>query len=80
MVKEMLETKMGNMVDENVQSNVRNALLDNNWMGCSYKEFLAYNFKEYDGKESTVVGTRWVEKMELVQNMSSCGNDKREVH
>ena len=76
-VKEMLETKNGNMVDENVQSNDRNALVDNNRVGCSYKKFLACNSKEYDGKGGVVVYTRWVEKMELVQNMSGCGNDKK---
>ena len=51
--------------------------MDNNQVGCLYKDFLVGNSKEYDGKGCVVVYTRWVEKMELVQNMSSCGNDKR---
>ncbi|GJS38316.1 putative reverse transcriptase domain-containing protein [Tanacetum coccineum] len=46
-------------------------------VGCSYKEFLACNPKEYDGKGSDVVYTCWVEKMKLVQDMSGCGNDKK---
>ncbi|GKA48105.1 hypothetical protein Tco_0741063 [Tanacetum coccineum] len=32
--------------------------------GCSYKEFLACNPKEYDGKRGVVVLTRWIKKME----------------
>ncbi|GKD96304.1 hypothetical protein Tco_1380201, partial [Tanacetum coccineum] len=34
--------------------------------GCSYKEFLACNSKEYDGKGGVVVLTHWIEKMESV--------------
>ncbi|GKB27845.1 hypothetical protein Tco_0867246 [Tanacetum coccineum] len=45
--------------------------------GCSYKEFLACNPKEYDGKGGAIVYTRWIEKMELVQNMSGCGDNQK---
>ncbi|GJW77737.1 putative reverse transcriptase domain-containing protein [Tanacetum coccineum] len=45
--------------------------------GCSYKEFLACNPKEYDGKGGAVVLTRWIEKMENVQDMSGCSNDQK---
>nr|GFB80690.1 hypothetical protein [Tanacetum cinerariifolium] len=38
----------GNVVNENVQENVGNVLVNGNWVGCSYKEFLACNPKEYD--------------------------------
>nr|GFA03567.1 hypothetical protein [Tanacetum cinerariifolium] len=38
----------GNVVNENVQENVRDVLLNSNRVGCSYKEFLACNPKEYD--------------------------------
>ncbi|GJV79358.1 hypothetical protein Tco_1515228 [Tanacetum coccineum] len=38
----------GNAVNENVQENIKNVLVNNNWVGCSYKEFLACNPKEYD--------------------------------
>ncbi|GJW89076.1 hypothetical protein Tco_0164416 [Tanacetum coccineum] len=34
-------------------------------------------FKEYDGKGSTIVYTRWIEKMELVQDMSRCGDAQK---
>ncbi|GJX71679.1 putative reverse transcriptase domain-containing protein, partial [Tanacetum coccineum] len=40
--------------------------------GCSYKEFLACNPKEYDGKGGVAVLTRWIEKMESVHDMSGC--------
>nr|GEV51917.1 hypothetical protein [Tanacetum cinerariifolium] len=38
----------GNVVNENVQKNVRNVLLNGNRVVCSYKELLACNPKEYD--------------------------------
>nr|GEV27737.1 retrotransposable element Tf2 [Tanacetum cinerariifolium] len=38
----------GNVVNENVQESIRNVLVNGNWVGCSYKEFLACNPKEYD--------------------------------
>ncbi|GJX56415.1 hypothetical protein Tco_0286312 [Tanacetum coccineum] len=56
----------GNVVNENVQENVGNVLVNSNLVGCSYKEFLACNPKEYDGKGGVVVLTRWIEKMESV--------------
>ncbi|GJU69555.1 putative reverse transcriptase domain-containing protein [Tanacetum coccineum] len=40
----------GNVVNENVQENVGNMLVNGNRVGCSYKEFLACNPKEYDDK------------------------------
>ncbi|GKC47622.1 putative reverse transcriptase domain-containing protein, partial [Tanacetum coccineum] len=60
----------GNMVNENVQENVENVLVNGNWVDCSYKEFLAYNPKEYDGKGGVVVLTRWIEKMENIHTLS----------
>ncbi|GKC18526.1 putative reverse transcriptase domain-containing protein [Tanacetum coccineum] len=51
----------GNVVNENVQENVGNVLVNGNWVGCSYKEFLACNSKEYDGKGGAVVLTRWID-------------------
>ncbi|GJT31091.1 putative reverse transcriptase domain-containing protein [Tanacetum coccineum] len=48
-----------------------------NQNGCSYKEFLACNLKEYDGKGGAVVLTRWIEKMESVQDMSGCSIDQK---
>ncbi|GJY66296.1 hypothetical protein Tco_0468534 [Tanacetum coccineum] len=67
----------GNVVNENVQENVGNVLVNGNRVGCSYKEFLAYNPKKYDGKGGVVVLTRWIEKIENVQDMSGCSNDQK---
>ncbi|GKB72355.1 putative reverse transcriptase domain-containing protein [Tanacetum coccineum] len=67
----------GNVVNENVQENVRNVIVNGNRVGCSYKEFLACNPKEYDGKGGVVVLTRWIEKMEYVHDMSGCSIDQK---
>ncbi|GJY15614.1 hypothetical protein Tco_0386036 [Tanacetum coccineum] len=67
----------GNVVNENVQENVRNVIVNGNRVGCSYKEFLACNPKEYDGKGGVVVLTRWIEKMESVHDMSGCSIDQK---
>ncbi|GJZ41463.1 putative reverse transcriptase domain-containing protein [Tanacetum coccineum] len=61
----------------NVQENVRNVLVNGNRVGCSYKEFLACNLKEYHGKGGVVVLTRWIEKIESVQDMSGCSIDQK---
>ncbi|GKF27761.1 hypothetical protein Tco_0094103 [Tanacetum coccineum] len=55
----------GNVVNENVQENVGNVLVNGNRIGCSYKEFLACNPKEYDVKGGTVVLTHWIEKYSI---------------
>ncbi|GJS93356.1 hypothetical protein Tco_0800324 [Tanacetum coccineum] len=72
-----VENQNGNVVNENVQENVRNVLVNGNRVGYSYKEFLDCNPKEYDGKGGVVVLTRWIEKMENVQDMSGCSVDQK---
>ncbi|GKD11932.1 hypothetical protein Tco_1196339 [Tanacetum coccineum] len=67
----------GNVLIENVQENVENVLVNSNQVGCSYKEFLACNPKEYDGKGGALVLTLWIEKMESVQDMSGCSIDQK---
>ncbi|GJY90888.1 putative reverse transcriptase domain-containing protein [Tanacetum coccineum] len=67
----------GNVVNENFQENVRNVLVNGNRVGCLYKEFLACNPKEYDGKGGAVVFTQWIEKIESVQDMSGCSIDQK---
>ncbi|GKF74004.1 hypothetical protein Tco_0220336, partial [Tanacetum coccineum] len=54
-----------------------NVLVNGNRLGCSYKEFLACNPKKYYGKGGAVVLTRWIEKMESVQDMSDCSIDQK---
>ncbi|GKE37997.1 hypothetical protein Tco_1461402 [Tanacetum coccineum] len=66
----------GNVVNENVQENVENEIVVGNRVGCSYKEFLACNPKEYDGKGGVVVLTCWIEKMESIHDMSGCSIDQ----
>ncbi|GJR09975.1 reverse transcriptase domain-containing protein [Tanacetum coccineum] len=75
--QENVGNQNGNVVNENVQENVRNVLVNGNRVGCSYKEFLACNPKEYDGKGGAVVFTRWIEKMDTVQDMSGCSIDQK---
>ncbi|GKA60858.1 reverse transcriptase domain-containing protein, partial [Tanacetum coccineum] len=67
----------GNAVNDNIQSDVRNVIVNNGRRGCSYKEFLACNPKEYDGKGGVIVYTRWIEKMESVHDMSGCEDDQK---
>nr|GEU56083.1 hypothetical protein [Tanacetum cinerariifolium] len=67
----------GNVVSENVQENVKNLLVNGNQVGCSYKEFLACNPKEYDGNGGVVVLTRCIETIENMQDMSGCSIDQK---
>nr|GEW09176.1 putative reverse transcriptase domain-containing protein [Tanacetum cinerariifolium] len=46
------------------------SLVNGNRVGCSYKEFLACNPKEYDGKGGAVVLTRWIKKMDNICTLS----------
>ncbi|GJZ18613.1 reverse transcriptase domain-containing protein, partial [Tanacetum coccineum] len=59
------------------QGNVRNVIMINNRRGCCYKEFLACNPKEYDGKGGDIVYTRWIKKMESVRDMSGCEENQK---
>ncbi|GKE17156.1 putative reverse transcriptase domain-containing protein, partial [Tanacetum coccineum] len=59
------------------QENIGNVLVNGNWVGCSYKEFLACNPKEYDCEGCVVVLTRWIKKMKSVQDMSGCSVDQK---
>ncbi|GKB19431.1 hypothetical protein Tco_0853354 [Tanacetum coccineum] len=61
----------------NIQGDVRNVSMNNGRGGCSYKEFLACNPKDYDGNGGVIVYTRWTEKMESVHDMSGCGYNQK---
>ncbi|GJW78967.1 hypothetical protein Tco_0140649 [Tanacetum coccineum] len=56
----------GDAINDNIRGDVRNVIKNNDHRGCTYKEFLACNPKEYDGKGGVVVYTRWIEKIESV--------------
>ncbi|GJZ12908.1 hypothetical protein Tco_0548138 [Tanacetum coccineum] len=51
--------------------------MNNGRVGCSYKEFMACNLKDYEGKGGAIVYTRWIEKMESVQDMSRCEENQK---
>nr|GEV67470.1 hypothetical protein [Tanacetum cinerariifolium] len=59
----------GDAVNENIQGNVSRV--------CTYKEFLACNPKEYDDRGGAIVYARWIEKIELVQDMSGCMDNQK---
>ncbi|GJV10752.1 putative reverse transcriptase domain-containing protein [Tanacetum coccineum] len=59
----------GDVANDNIRGDVSR--------GCTYKEFLACNPKEYDGKGGAIVYTRWIEKMESVQDMSGCRDSQK---
>ncbi|GJT55707.1 putative reverse transcriptase domain-containing protein [Tanacetum coccineum] len=67
----------GDAVNDNIRGDVRNVIENNDRRGCTYKEFLTCNPKEYDGKGGATVYTRWVEKMESVQDMSGCRDSQK---
>ncbi|GJX76374.1 hypothetical protein Tco_0323185 [Tanacetum coccineum] len=59
------------------QGNPRDGGGNNNGNRCSYKEFMACQPKEFDGKGGAITYTRWVEKMESVIDMSNCAINQR---
>ncbi|GJS23723.1 hypothetical protein Tco_0452355 [Tanacetum coccineum] len=67
----------GDIVNDNIRGDVRNVIENNDRRGCTYKEFLACNPKEYDGKGGAIVYTRWIKKMESVQDMSRCRDSQK---
>ncbi|GKE85822.1 hypothetical protein Tco_1559564 [Tanacetum coccineum] len=67
----------GGVEGVNGNENAGNVIVNGNQVGCLYKEFLACNPKEYYGKGGVVLLTRWIEKMENIQDMSSCSNDQK---
>nr|GEY05960.1 reverse transcriptase domain-containing protein [Tanacetum cinerariifolium] len=64
-----------NVINDHNQGNVRT--MNNERGGCSYKKFMACDPKEYDGKGGAIVYTRWIKKIELVQDMSGCGENQK---
>ncbi|GJV23853.1 reverse transcriptase domain-containing protein [Tanacetum coccineum] len=67
----------GDATNDHVQGDVGNVIKNKNCRGCTYKEFLACNPKEYDGKGGAIAYTRWIEKMESVQDMSGCRDSQK---
>ncbi|GJT21231.1 reverse transcriptase domain-containing protein [Tanacetum coccineum] len=67
----------GDAINDNIWGDVRNVIENNDRRGCTYKEFLACNLKEYDSKGGAIVYTRWIEKIESVQDMSGCRDNQK---
>ncbi|GJU29925.1 putative reverse transcriptase domain-containing protein [Tanacetum coccineum] len=67
----------GNAVNDNIRGDVRNVIENDDHRGYTYKEFLACNLKEYDGNRGDIVYTRWIEKMESIQDMSGCRDNQK---
>ncbi|GKB32622.1 hypothetical protein Tco_0872023 [Tanacetum coccineum] len=66
-----------NVTDDSIHEDIRNVNMSNGWIGCSYKEFVACKAKEFDGKGDAVAYTRWVEKLEAVQDIIGCGDNQK---
>nr|GEU38991.1 hypothetical protein [Tanacetum cinerariifolium] len=58
----------GDDVNDNIRGDVSR--------GCTYKDFLFCNPKEYEGKGGAIVYTCWIEKMESVHDMSGYRDDQ----
>ncbi|GKB57928.1 hypothetical protein Tco_0914114 [Tanacetum coccineum] len=71
------KNQSGTAINDNIQGDVRNVIENNDRRGCTYKEFLACNPKKYDGKGGAIAYTRWIEKMESVQEMSGCRDNQK---
>nr|GEW75591.1 reverse transcriptase domain-containing protein [Tanacetum cinerariifolium] len=57
-----------NQNDDAVNDNIRGDVS----RGCTYKEFLACNPKEYGGIGGAILYTHWIKKMDSVHDMSGC--------
>nr|GEX03311.1 hypothetical protein [Tanacetum cinerariifolium] len=67
-------------VNDHNRGDAGNAIEGNDRRGCTYKEFLACNPKEYDDKGGAIVYTRWIEKMDSVYDMSGCRDSQRKKY
>ncbi|GKA82253.1 hypothetical protein Tco_0789001 [Tanacetum coccineum] len=78
-LQDLLPTIIAQVGDHasNIHGDVRNVNVGNGRNGCLYKEFMACDPKDYNGKGGSIVYTRWIEKMESVQDMSGCGTNQK---
>ncbi|GJU23176.1 hypothetical protein Tco_1156518 [Tanacetum coccineum] len=68
----VIAQQLQDLLPTSYHGDVRSANVSNGRNGCSYKEFIACNPKDYDGKGGAIVYNRWIEKMKSVQDMSGC--------
>ncbi|GKB57892.1 reverse transcriptase domain-containing protein [Tanacetum coccineum] len=62
----------GDAINDNIQGDVRNVIENNDYRGCTYKEFLACNPKEYDGKGVKYTAGSFVGKALTWWNFQIC--------
>ncbi|GJZ06259.1 putative reverse transcriptase domain-containing protein [Tanacetum coccineum] len=67
----------GDAANDHIWGDVGNVIENNDRRGCTYKDFLACNPKEYDGKGGAIVYIHWMEKIESVQDMSGCRDSQK---
>ncbi|GJR68027.1 hypothetical protein Tco_0014092 [Tanacetum coccineum] len=72
-----IDEQGGQVGGQGNEGDVRNVIMNKGRRGCSNKEFLACNLKEYDGKGGVILYTHWIEKMESVHDMSGCGDNQK---
>ncbi|GJU39801.1 reverse transcriptase domain-containing protein [Tanacetum coccineum] len=63
------QNQNGDAINDNIRVDISR--------GCTYKEFLACNPKDYDCKGGAIAYTRWIEKIESVQVMSGCRDSQK---
>nr|GEX34342.1 putative reverse transcriptase domain-containing protein [Tanacetum cinerariifolium] len=68
-IRGMVGIKTATAINDNIRGDVRNVTKNKNRRGCTYNEFLSCYPKEYDGKGGAIVCTRWIVKIESVQDM-----------
>ncbi|GJS19707.1 putative ribonuclease H-like domain-containing protein [Tanacetum coccineum] len=66
-----------NAADDSIHEDIRNVNVCNSWSGCSYKEFVACKPKEFVGKGGAVAYTRWIKKLEAVQDIIGCEDNQK---
>ncbi|GJS27653.1 reverse transcriptase domain-containing protein [Tanacetum coccineum] len=69
--------RTGDQDGQVTEGDVRNVSVNNSRGGCSYKEFLACNPKDYNGNGGAIAYTHWTEKIESVQDMSGCRDNQK---
>nr|GEY72429.1 hypothetical protein [Tanacetum cinerariifolium] len=67
--------------NDNIQGNVGNVMMNNNRVGCTYKEFLACNPKEYDrkGGREVAIGMSWDNFKVLMREEFCLSNEMKKL-
>nr|GEV29632.1 reverse transcriptase domain-containing protein [Tanacetum cinerariifolium] len=71
------KNQSGTAINDNIQGDVRNVIVNNGRRGCTYKEFLACNPKEYDGKGA--VSIAWDDFKVLMREEFCLSNEMQKL-